>query len=161
MQKINTFIIAKRDYWYWYVMLLVLAGFANTELLSMIIPCWGTYLINAVLIIILIVYEKILIDHLKERIKDKVAEDESKLYSFLEDFFKEINEAVCKADENVTNCAESVQKELGLSKQAVLDDLKAKQKVVSDGIASIQKYEEEMHDSFKNKIEQFDIVNIS
>ena len=82
MNKVQAFIIERRNYWYWVVMVIALMMFANTELLSMIIPIWATYLINAVLIIVTTVYARLLIVNLKERIKEKKTEDESKLYAF-------------------------------------------------------------------------------
>ena len=112
MNKVQAFIIEKRNYWYWVVMVIALMMFANTELLSMIIPIWATYLINAVLIIVTTVYARLLIVNLKERIKEKKTEDESKLYAFLEQSFKNTDAAVRNVDENVTNSTEFIKKEL-------------------------------------------------
>lgn len=159
MNKIQAFIIEKRNFWYWVVMVVALMMFANIELLSMIIPTWATYLINAVLIIVTTVYARLLIVNLKEQIKEKKTEDESKLYAFLEQSFKNTDAAVCNVDENVTNSTEFIKNELCSSKEMILTDIEAKKNDIFEELASVQKHEDEAHELLKNRIEQFESAN--
>lgn len=156
MNKVQAFIIERRNYWYWVVMVIALMMFANTELLSMIIPIWATYLINAVLIIVTTVYARLLIVNLKERIKEKKTEDESKLYAFLEQSFKNTDAAVRNVDENVTNSTEFIKKELCSSKEMILTDIEAKKNDIFEELATVQKHEDEAHELLKNRIEQLE-----
>lgn len=156
MNKVQAFIIEKRNFWYWVVMVIALMMFANTELLSMIIPIWATYLINAVLIIVTTVYARLLIVNLKERIKEKKTEDESKLYAFLEQSFKNTDAAVRNVDENVTNSTEFIKKELCSSKEMILTDIEAKKNDIFEELATVQKHEDEAHELLKNRIEQLE-----
>lgn len=156
MNKVQAFIIEKRNFWYWVVMVIALMMFANTELLSMIIPIWATYLINAVLIIVTTVYARLLIVNLKERIKEKKTEDESKLYAFLEQSFKNTDAAVRNVDENVTNSTEFIKKELCSSKEMILTDIEAKKNNIFEELATVQKHEDEAHELLKNRIEQLE-----
>lgn len=159
MNKVQAFIIEKRNYWYWVVMVIALMMFANTELLSMIIPIWAIYLINAVLIIVTTVYARLLIVNLKERIKEKKTEDESKLYAFLEQSFKNTDAAVRNVDENVTNSTEFIKKELCSSKEMILTDIEAKKNDIFEELATVQKHEDEAHELLKNRIEQLESVS--
>ena len=159
MNKVQAFIIEKRNFWYWVVMVIALMMFANIELLSMIIPTWATYLINAVLIIVTTVYARLLIVNLKERIKEKKTEDESKLYAFLEQSFKNTDVAVRNVDENVTNSTEFIKKELCSSKEMILTEIEAKKNDISEELATVQKHEDEAHELLKNRIEQFESAN--
>lgn len=159
MNKVQAFIIEKRNFCYWVAMVIALMVFANIELLSMIIPIWATYLINAVLIIVTTVYARLLINNLKERIKEKKTEDESKLYAFLEQSFKNTDAAVHNVDENVTNSAELIKNELYSSKEMILKDIEAKKNDISEELASVQKHEDEAHELLKNRIEQFEAAN--
>ena len=159
MNKVQAFIIERRNYWDWVVMVIALMMFANTELLSMIIPIWATYLINAVLIIVTTVYARLLIVNLKERIKEKKTEDESKLYAFLEQSFKNTDVAVRNVDENVTNSTEFIKKELCSSKEMILTEIEAKKNDISEELATVQKHEDEAHELLKNRIEQFESAN--
>ena len=156
MNKVQAFIIEKRNFWYWVVMVIALMMFANIELLSMIIPTWATYLINAVLIIVTTVYARLLIVNLKERIKEKKTEDESKLYAFLEQSFKNTDVAVRNVDENVTNSTEFIKKELCSSKEMILTEIEAKKNDISEELATVQKHEDEAHELLKNRIEQLE-----
>lgn len=156
MNKVQAFIIEKRNFWYWVVMVIALMMFANTELLSMIIPIWAIYLINAVLIIVTTVYARLLIVNLKERIKEKKTEDESKLYAFLEQSFKNTDAAVRNVDENVTNSTEFIKKELCSSKEMILTDIEAKKNDIFEELATVQKHEDEAHELLKNRIEQLE-----
>lgn len=156
MNKVRAFIIEKRNFCYWVVMVIALMMFANTELLSMIIPIWATYLINAVLIIVTTVYARLLIVNLKERIKEKKTEDESKLYAFLEQSFKNTDAAVRNVDENVTNSTEFIKKELCSSKEMILTDIEAKKNDIFEELATVQKHEDEAHELLKNRIEQLE-----
>ena len=156
MNKVQAFIIEKRNFWYWVVMVIALMMFANIELLSMIIPTWATYLINAVLIIVTTVYARLLIVNLKERIKEKKTEDESKLYAFLEQSFKNTDAAVRNVDENVTNSTEFIKKELCSSKEMILTDIEAKKNDIFEELATVQKHEDEAHELLKNRIEQLE-----
>ena len=159
MNKVQAFIIEKRNYWYWVVMVIALMMFANTELLSMIIPIWAIYLINAVLIIVTTVYARLLIVNLKERIKEKKTEDESKLYAFLEQSFKNTDAAVRNVDENVTNSTEFIKKELCSSKEMILTDIEAKKNDIFEELATVQKHEDEAHELLKDRIEQLESVS--
>lgn len=156
MNKVQAFIVEKRNFWYWVVMLIALMMFANTELLSIIIPIWATYLVNVVLIIVTTVYARLLIANLKERIKENKAEDESKLYDFLEQSFKNTDEAVRNVDEKITSNTELIQKELCSSKEMILTDIEAKKNDIFDELANVQKHEDEVHDLLKNRIEQLE-----
>lgn len=156
MNKVQAFIVEKRNFWYWVVMVIALMMFANTELLSMIIPIWATYLINAVLIIVTTVYARLLIVNLKERIKEKKIEDESKLYAFLEQSFKNTDAAVRNVDENITNSTEFIKKELCSSKEMILTDIEAKKNDIFEELATVQKHEDEAHELLKNRIEQLE-----
>ena len=159
MNKVQAFIIEKRNFWYWVVMVITLMMFANTELLSMIIPIWATYLINAVLIIVTTVYARLLIVNLKERIKEKKTADEIKLYALLEQSFKDTEVAVRNVDENVTNCTEFIKNELRSSKEMILADIEAKKKYISEELASVQKHEDKAYELLKNRIDQFEAAN--
>ena len=156
MNKVQAFIIKKRNFGYWVVIVIALTMFANTELLSMIIPIWATYLINAVLIIVTTVYARLLIVNLKERIKEKKTEDESKLYAFLEQSFKNTDASVRNVDENVTNSTEFIKKELCSSKEMILTDIEAKKNDIFEELATVQKHEDEAHELLKNRIEQLE-----
>lgn len=159
MNKVQAFIIEKRNFSYWVVMVIALMMFANTELLSMIIPTWATYLINAVLIIVTTVYARLLIVNIKERIKEKKTADETKLYAFLEQSFKDTEAAVRNVDENVTNSTEFIKNELRSSMEMILTDIEAKKKDISEELASVQRHEAEAYELLKNRIDQFEAAN--
>lgn len=159
MNKVQAFIIEKRNFWYWVVMVITLMMCANTELFSTIIPTWVTYLINAVLIIVTTVYARLLIVNLKERIKEKKTADEIKLYAFLEQSFKDTEVAVRNVDENVTNSTEFIKNELRSSKEMILADIEAKKKYISEELASVQKHEDKAYELLKNRIDQFEAAN--
>lgn len=159
MNKVRVYIIEKRNFWYWIVMTIALMMFANTELLSMIIPIWETYLINAVLIIVTTVYSRFLIVDIKERSKEKKAEDEKKLYAFLEQSLKDMETAICSIDENVINSTEFIKNELCSSKEVISKDIEAKKNDISEELALVKKHEVELHELLKKRIDNFEVAN--
>lgn len=159
MNKVRVYIIEKRNFWYWIVMTIALMMFANTELLSMIIPIWETYLINAVLIIVTTVYSRFLIVDIKERSKEKKAEDEKKLYAFLEQSLKDMEAAICSIDENVINSTEFIKNELCSSKEVISKDIEAKKNDISEELALVKKHEVELHELLKKRIDNFEVAN--
>ena len=87
--KIKEYVTKKRCYWYLVLLVLLLIGLVNIELLSKIIPELATYIINVILIIMAIIYAKIQIDFLKKQIIDNIQEEKQNLYCFLENSLRE------------------------------------------------------------------------
>lgn len=147
MNKVQALIIEKRNFGYWVVMMIALMMFANTELLSMIIPIWATYLINVALIVITTVYARLLVVALKELIKEKKSEEKTRLYAFLEQSFKDTDADVCNVDKNITNINNNIEEVRNILTESVT-------KLLETTDASLQAVQKENNDNIANQTKE-------
>lgn len=157
--KIKEYVTKKRCYWYLVLLVLLLIGLVNIELLSKIIPELATYIINVILIIMAIIYAKIQIDFLKKQIIDNIQEEKQNLYCFLENSFKRTSDEISTVDNNIAKCTDLLCDEMGNIKQKVLSDLESIQQQTSEEIFKLREHEDKMYDVLREQIKWFEADN--